>query len=336
MMDRSPFISSCYYPTTVMLVDDNINYINSLKLELLNTADIIIKPFNNPEHALDFFISDYKPTIFTERCLTHPEEDQTDHRVIDVDMRAIREEIYNPNRFDQISVIIVDYAMPGINGLEFCRKTRNKYVKKVMLTGEADEHIAIKAFNEGIIDKFIRKNDPSFKATITKAIKELQLRFFQDISEIIVSTLTNDRTRPAVCLDDPVFIDFFQSTCKQLQAREYYLTDSFGSFMFLGFDGTPSWLAIKNAEEMLAWSEIARYAGAQKSIYEPQKQYEKVLYLHLKEDHKNHPSTWTNYLHPAQQLHGREIYYYSLIQNSNAYDIQPQKVLSFKDYLDQG
>ena len=47
--------------------------------------------------------------------------------------------------------------MPDINGIEFCQNLKDKKVFKIMLTAEADSNIAIKAFNDGLINKFILK-----------------------------------------------------------------------------------------------------------------------------------------------------------------------------------
>lgn len=331
---KNNFIPCCYYPTTVAIIDDNSNFLNSFKLELLNTANIATQLFDNPQTALKFFTQEYQPHFFLERCITHLEEEQSDHRIIDFDLKEIYQEIYNPSRFDQISVIIVDYAMPGLDGLSLCRSITHKNIKKIMLTGEADEQIAIKAFNEGIIHKFVRKDDPDFTHSINVAVQEFQSHFFQELSEMIVTVLTKDPTRPPALLDDPVFIDFFSNLVRDLNVAEFYLTDSFGSFMFLTEEGEMSWLTIKNAEEMLAWSEIARYASAPKAIYEPIKMGKKILYLLTKSDLKINPSTWSPYLHPADKFEGRETYFYAVITDPTSYPLE-KDVISYKQHLHQ-
>ena len=70
--------------------------------------------------------------------------------------------IYNKERFGETSVVVVDFAMPQMNGEEFCRKLgqlKGNSVKIIMLTGEADEEMAVRLFNAGVIDKFLRKGN---------------------------------------------------------------------------------------------------------------------------------------------------------------------------------
>ena len=67
----------------------------------------------------------------------------------------IRNVVHDPDRFAEVSVAIVDYDMPGENGMEICRRLRNHPVRTVMLTGKADEKLATSAFNQGLIDRFV-------------------------------------------------------------------------------------------------------------------------------------------------------------------------------------
>ena len=70
------------------------------------------------------------------------------------------------------AVIVSDYQMPGMNGIEFlCRvKEANPDSVRMMLTGSADMATAIKAVNEGSIYKFHPKPCPA--ETLGSAIED--------------------------------------------------------------------------------------------------------------------------------------------------------------------
>ena len=91
---------------------------------------------------------------------------------------VIRNVVHDPNRFAEVSVAIVDYDMPGENGMEICRRLRNHPVRTVMLTGKADEKLATSAFNQGLIDRFVLKHDSATVDRLDDLIAELQLDYF--------------------------------------------------------------------------------------------------------------------------------------------------------------
>ena len=57
------------------------------------------------------------------------------------------------------SVIVADYHMPGMNGVEFLAKTKviAPRTVRILFTGKADLNVAISAVNEGHVFKFLSK-----------------------------------------------------------------------------------------------------------------------------------------------------------------------------------
>ncbi len=89
-----------------------------------------------------------------------PRGRKRDRRIIDLDIPAIHREIYNSKRFLENTVLVIDYAMPVMHGMEVCKELSHLPIKKLMLTGEADDKLAVQAFNQKLINKFIRKGGP--------------------------------------------------------------------------------------------------------------------------------------------------------------------------------
>jgi two-component system NtrC family sensor kinase len=71
-------------------------------------------------------------------------------------------------------IIVSDYRMPGINGIDFLRKAyiRNPDAIRIILSGYADTAVVIEAINEGQIYKLIPKpwNDDELKIAISNAV----------------------------------------------------------------------------------------------------------------------------------------------------------------------
>ncbi len=74
----------------------------------------------------------------------------------------------------QIQVVVSDYRMPGMNGIEFLSEVNKRWPEtvKIVLSGFADISTIVTAVNEGQIYKFIPKpwNDDDLKLTISNAL----------------------------------------------------------------------------------------------------------------------------------------------------------------------
>ncbi len=78
-----------------------------------------------------------------------------------------------------IQVVIADYRMPGMNGVEFLRQVCEKYPDTVrtVLSGYAETFAVVAAINEGHIFKFIAKpwSDEELRQTVAKAVESFAL-----------------------------------------------------------------------------------------------------------------------------------------------------------------
>jgi len=318
----------CYFPTTVLLVDDDRRYLDGLVQELdAKKADY--KKFYEPQKVIDFFKA-YRANPFSSRCILRQEEEQLEHRTLDIDVRAIHRESYNARRFAEVSVVVIDYAMPQMNGLDLCAAIKRQPVKKILLTGEADETLAVQAFNAGLIDKFVRKDLPNFKSVLNQVVHDLQKQYFHELSGTLVQALITDAKQPANFLGDKIFSDFFENLVAQLGATEFYLMDSEGSFMFLDIYGKPQWLALKNEEAMRALTQFTTYDQTPATVIQALRERRQIPYFHTDEELQTPAAQWQSFLHPAQILKGQDTYYYALIKDAKAYQIG--KVLSFMEY----
>lgn len=75
-----------------------------------------------------------------------------------------------------IQVVISDYRMPGLNGVQFLHQVNLRWPKtvRIVLSGYADTAAVVSAINEGQIYKFIPKpwNDDELKVTIRNALEK--------------------------------------------------------------------------------------------------------------------------------------------------------------------
>jgi CheY-like chemotaxis protein len=337
-MRQKKRLACCFFPTTIAMVDDKLSFLQSMQSMLWkNRYTSMIE--DNPFHFVDFFNQDYKPQLILQSCVQWLEEDNYNHRTLDIDISPLSKLMQHPKRFQEIAVLLVDYSMPLMTGLEMIEKLQPTPIKKVLLPGEADEKIAVRAFNQGLIDAYIRKDDPSFKTVILSTIAQLQLNYFQDISELVITSITKESERPS-CLDDPIFIDFINQLIHQHGFVEYYLLDEFGSCVFLDFKGHSSLFIVKDEESMDQLYEMAQaYADEGESVstkvLEGLRTKKSMLYVPSSNvEAEATPAFWDDYLFKTLKLKGRQNYYYVLIIDaSHLVDIKGTQILSYEKFL---
>ncbi len=324
-------ISVCQYPTISLFIDDNQNFLSEVCLNL-ETKGFLCKSFSDPAKALHFLNKDYKAEPFTRHCTTTTADRDFEQYTSSFDIRKIHHEIYRADRFNQFSVIVVDYAMPIKNGIEFCRELQESFAQKMILTSEAGHSLAVEAFNEGLINKFIEKGHSHITDVLLKSVQELQQKYFLQLTNGVIRNAAEALHKyiPA-CLSDAVFADFFHKLIKDNHIVEYYLLDEHGSFLCLDGDAKPSWLIVKSEKDM---NDVAQYAEDQQGLPDVIKELQSrkvVPYFHSKEDWSvgYDEDKCRQYLHPATLLKGDQIYYYSYLKNSNVYKLERDKIVSF-------
>ena len=332
-----------YFPTTVYLVDDDLIYLKSI-LSSLNKENAVYKLFTNPHEVLkNLEHQSISKLMGGTKIISYPEEGRVNHRTIDINISIIHEQIYEKSRFNKVSVLVVDQEMPGMQGLELCEKLFGSGIKIIMLTGEASNEFAVSAFNKGIIHKFINKNDPQLQKLLNQAIFEMQEKYFEDSSSIILDSLTkNTKHHPVTCIDDPQFIEYFHSLCKEKNLMEYYLCSGDGSFLFLDFKGNPTLLAVKDETEMqstLYISDLSKQSDRpSKNTLEGLKARKKILYLHSENDYSLTPFEWEKkgYFHSSQVIEGvKDTFYISYLEDLKNYEINKQDIFSFYDFVEK-
>lgn len=322
----------CYYPTTVLFLDDDREHLATMDISL--NPKLPCKYYDNPTNALEFLNNQYAAPNFLEQCINAENSDDLDRpgsnkNYVSINVGAIHQHIYNKERFNEISVIIIDYSMHVLNGIDFAKQLSNTSIKKIMLTGKADYRIAVNAFNEGAIDCFLTKDDPDLPQSIEHAIFTFQNEYFQDITTNIVNSISRDAT----CLHDKVFFDFFRNLCEQNKICEYYLIDSCGSFLLLNEDGNFSFLIVKSDRELKEYHDIAVGNHAPSIVVEELKSRKKIPFFFSDEDYNEPVQTWERYLHAASHLEGLDGFYWAYISQPGHYIIDRIKILPYKQYL---
>lgn len=325
-----------YYPTTTVFVDDNKPFLENIQLNIGHRTPCVL--YSDSTQALKAIQKAIQKNNDLRSVVDIDTESSDYARMssklpIRYNISNIFKHIYNNARFSEVSVIVVDFEMPNLNGEELCKLLRknNPLTKIIMLSGEADDVIAVRLFNEGLIDQFIYKGRPGWDNTLINSIKEMQKRYFEDLTTPIIKVLAYDQDSS---LGDPAFIDLVNQIYSELSASSYYLFELSGSFLFFDDLGTPTWLIVKTLDEL---KETADEIDAPKSLIKAMKKGEVVPYFSKFEDcFDNQKQDLEKHFYKAKILKGKKDYCYALIKDQLLdFPLDRDKILSFNEYLSQ-
>lgn len=241
------------FPTRVILIDDDPDFLNALDIFLDRDIASYVR-FNSAKKGLDFLNNEAVFLCENNFILEDQDSYEWGKQSFFLNFNNIKNIALDPNRKNQASVIIVDYNMPNMDGLELLQSVNVTNVKKILLTGEADEFKAIEAFNRGLIDKFIRKQDPDLTNKVNAAILELQRKIFAEISAEIIPAKYLANNSP-IYKNSPELEKFFYNTLKINNIVEFYLVDSQGSFLLIDKARKPKGFFVRTEDQVRAFEE---------------------------------------------------------------------------------
>ncbi|MFA6037991.1 MAG: response regulator [Legionellales bacterium] len=314
---------SCFFPTTVVFIDDNTHHLEAM-LSTINMQHAVPKLFSDPVHAVGFI--NHHPSI-----LQRSSQIQYDN-----DIRSFHQKIigHGDQRFHELTVVVCDYAMPQKNGLEVLQDIKKRELKTIMLTGEASETLAVEAFNRGLIDHFMHKETPDFTQTINNTILSLQQDYIFRETGLIVDNIILGKLPRSCALTDPMFFKLFNEVVKKCNIIEYYLLDDEGSYLMLDQKGQVFILAILEAVGLEAMAQQAIDEFAPDNIVKALESKKYMPFFYSKEDAATPATEWSNFLYPAHALKGQQTYYYSVIPHSKIHQPKIHPNQTFEHFLE--
>lgn len=321
--DIQPF----YFPTTTVLVDDHEEYLDVVPL-LLDPM-LRVRPFSSPRQALAALGNGSRPVPgggWLYRWKDRPSQSQ---ELVALDVDSIHRVVYDPERFAEVSVVVVDQMMPEMDGIDFCRKLANPNIGKILLTGRADDATAIEAFNDGVIDRFIRKNDPQAMDKLQQAITTLQRRYFERASAFVSETLALGNFR---FLRDRAFQEVLDNIVATFQPVECYVHVNPTGLLLIDAWGIGRFLLVQTDDDLRAHYEIAADHGAPASLLAALRDGEALPWFGSRDgfyhDKILHPEAG---LHPASAIRGEQWYYYALIDQVERFQLR--NIKSYRSWL---
>jgi CheY-like chemotaxis protein len=161
-------------------------------------------------------------------------------------------------RFALTRVCVVDYAMPAMSGLRVLSELTGWSGSRILLTGRADEQLAVSAFNRGLIDQFIAKQSPGIRLRLTEAIQGL--RDVPDTRHQQTWRATLSREQHAL-LCEPAISEALEKLALQQGWIERVVIGAPFGMLALNAQGGVNWLQLEPAENLQELAEMATSQG---------------------------------------------------------------------------
>lgn len=322
-----------YHPTRVVFVDDDLAFLNLLPLRLGSLLPYL--RFDSPRELLsEFAAGRLHGRLDLNWWDAYPGEEGGDlaEQLVGFDQSMIALRVFNRARFGLVTVLVADYQMPEMTGLDLFRELAHLPCKRILLTGQADEALAVQAFNEGIIDLYLPKLHPRLDLELNRAIERFQFAYLEQATELITQVL---RAADPAVWGNPAFARFFHQVCAERGVVEYYAVPEPKGYWLLKADGRAEAMLLFAEWELAAQATAAaaarapqgvvrRLRGRRSALCFPGADAERVL----------SESDWWEACVPVFPLPGRTDRFYALIRNPQPLVPVPDRVMGLCHYLD--
>lgn len=282
----------CFYSTKQIILDDNQAFTNSILFKMHGKP---VMAYQSANDALDFLVNRYQPSLKATDLIESdlPFVDASMEQVINVSIEKLKGP-YVKNQED-ISVILVDYHMVEMNGIEFLKRIQHLPIKKAIITGESDYKIGVDAFNQGLVDAYLRKDAPDFSLALDELISGLKWQYFSSLSECVPQISCFE-----YLLNDKLTLKF-KSLVKGDEFKSYYLDHTQGDFIIEFNDQSKEVWLVRSLEQLQEMAKVAEEDGASLQVVHQLRDGLMIPYFGGLAYWEVPGSEWTSYLQPISE-----------------------------------
>jgi len=321
-IDTIPYFK---FPVQVIFLDNDELFLDAIKKYITNDNKNNLMSTN--VEAILMEINNFHPICADTSVFLYDvnldEIDDDEHlNVSVVNYKEIVNLVYNKQRFQEKAVFVVDYSMPSMNGIEFFQRMGKFFAKKIMLTGHDDHKVAINAFNDRLIDKYMLKEINSVRNDPNNIIDEAIIDYFCSFSGKIFplsKVHTNEQ-----------YTRIFEKWLDKNKILEFYQCDDIGSYLGIDDNGNLFWLLLCNDGQINKYIGAASNAKLSKNLIDDLIERRRLLFLYSERE-KNYPiERWEEYMF---KISGSFVfddinYYYAFITNES-FSLDQTKIVPF-------
>lgn len=302
MLDTSIAIPGCYFPTKIAIIDDDDAFLQTLSFYLPGDHQL----FNRSNAALEALLG-YRPQISDAFWLKSNVEadirdgmcDGVHEKSLIIDTSKMTEVLNNKEKYQDISVVIIDFKMPEVDGITILEALKNKPFKKILLTANGGSKLGVKAFNDGLIDYFIPKDEENLLGKLKNIVQKLKAEYFFNITQ----RLQECSTHVAEINANAALKNYFNELLIKRSICEFYLVDLAGAYILLDEQHKKHYFVMHTADQLQELAEIAEQDGASTDTIHQIKSGHRIPFFGQNKNYWEVPGReWGNYLYPSKAM----------------------------------
>lgn len=304
-------IPMLHYPFKILLVDDDKKLAKSyeshnfgLEKIICTSSKVAINLINN-QKLFNYNLLDN----ISETHELNLKDNISKSSILKFSFENILKIAYDMNKYEKIGILITDYSMPDINGLELCNMIDDPSIKKILLTNKLDTKDAIKALNKKVIDCYLIKNDKKVLIKLQEHINQLTQEYFK---ELTIQALQHIYPDIISFLQEQEFIDLFAQIIDNKNITEYYIIDKNCSFFLKSKDDKKYILNIQNNSSLNEFYELYKNEKDLETLVNAVK--DRKLIPHFGLDNEPETTEIENWLKYFSEAQSNKNFFWNLIE----------------------
>ncbi len=333
-------VPAFFYPTTVLLVDDDAKFLELLSKELSKYYKTIT--FTDPEEAVKFLTQNQTRDASMHSWMNG----DLDQRILE-----FRRAVYSKARFKGVLVSVLDENMPGRTGFNVMKHVDlsdyfkgKKFNSYILLTAIRYADFDKDLLHEDVAKECISKHDPNYLDYLLEGIMERAAAIFQHDCYELSIRLAKASEQRSMIFNDQNFLPIFNAYIKEHNLCEWHLFDRQGSLMLLDEDANLSWFFVRSEHGIEHSIALAKKYHAPEAIIESLKSQEFILSLYEEADFARLKQIdWEQCLLKAHLLttQGKDMNrqdcslnaYYAFTKDFSAHGLDRDKIFSYREFL---
>lgn len=181
-------------------------------------------------------------------------------------------------RFTRTQVCVVDYSMPSMSGLRVLGELSPWSGSRILLTGRADEQLAVSAFNRGLIEQFIPKQLLDIRLRLTGAIQSLLHKPDPRYEQVWRVTLSREQN---ALLDNALIAAALEEVLHTQGWIEHVVIGAPFGILALDRKGQAVWLQLEPSDRLAELAEMAASQGWDAASVQEVAEGKKIIDLEL-------------------------------------------------------